>query len=281
MSEKVPAQTPSEQNDIMQSVQGMIGDLLRETVERMQRKEMDKQLGGAHDDDTSGSQAGPPATMDISDIKNFVSVMQKYIDSVKVMIAQLESGSNEPVSTDEQFLDGYMATADSVLEIAAFSMKDDLTGLSNRYGFDNRIMLEWNRAVREKSSLSLLIFGVDGFEDQETGNNKQLRNNIYKAIAKTLDHSIKRSTDFTARWSDNEFAALLPITEYKGAMIVAERILSEIENMDTFGKGLSAYVGVNIRTPDSKEELASFTSNTYNAYQKAKESGKNMVTLEC
>ena len=272
------ANTQAQQDSIMQDIQGMIGSILKNTVDKMQRTELDPQLGNAPSEASGENEV--PAQMDINDIKNFVSVMQKFIDNVNIMITQLETGSPGVNDTEDKFLDGYMATADNILEIAAFSMKDTLTGLSNRNGFDNRLILEWNRAIRDKSQLSLVIFGVEGFSGYED----QVRDDVLKSISKTLENSIKRSTDFLARWSDEEFATLLPLTDANGAKIVAERILMEIGNMNVScikenGCELFVSIGVGVQTPETNERPADFINKTHNAFIKAKEAGRGKVVF--
>ena len=278
MNEKanVTEQT-AEPDNIMQHIQDMIGDLLKNAVDKMQKTEISEKLGDVPVE--AGDNKEPSEQMDISEIKNFVTVMQKFIDNVNVMVSQLETGKSEPGATDEKFLDGYMATADNILEIAAFSMKDSLTGLSNRYGFDNRLILEWNRAARDKSALGLVIFGVDGFTECE---DSKKREDTLKSVSETLENSIKRSTDFIARWSDDEFAALLPITDSNGASIVAERIRTEIGKMsipcvlDKGGKS-TVSIGVCVYTPEPHEQPADFIGNAHNAFKKAVEAGGNAV----
>jgi len=266
----------ADSGNIMQHIQDMIGDLLKNTVEKAQKTEVSEKLGVTP---AAGDIKDSAPQMDIAEIKSFVSVMQKFIDNVNVMVLQLETGSINPGDTDEAFLDGYMATADNVLEIAAFSMKDTLTGLSNRSGFDNRLILEWNRAKRDKSALSLVIFDVDGFD---SSGNTIARDELLKAVSETLNCSIKRTTDFIARWGDNEFAALLPITNTGGATIVAERIRTEVENItipgivEESGK-LSVSIGVCVQTPEPHELPADIIKTAYDAFSKAKEAEGNSI----
>ena len=263
------------QDDVMQNIQDMIGNLLKNTVDKMQKTEINKKLGDTPQDESNE----PTVNMDIVEIKNFVGVMQKFIDNVNVMVAGLETGRPEPEGKDDKFLDGYMATADNILEIAAFSMKDTLTGLSNRYGFDNRLILEWNRAARDKTTLGLVIFGVDGFTECE---DKKKREDTLKMVSETLENSIKRSTDFIARWSDGEFAALLPITDLGGVTIVTERIRSEVGNMNIpcileKNDKATVSIGACVYTPEPYEEPAEFINKTHNAFSEAKTSGGNSI----
>jgi len=157
--------------------------------------------------------------------------------------------------------------------MAAFSMKDSLTGLSNRYGFDNRLILEWNRATRDKTTLSLLLFSVDSFTDAD---DSKKRDELLIAVSRKLEETIKRTTDFIARWSNEEFAVLLPITEEVGASIVVERIRVEIGKMDIPGitetdKKIPLSIGVYAHTPEPTEKPVDFIHRAHSAWLKAKE----------
>ena len=262
-----------ESGDIMQNIQDMIGDLLKTTVDKMQKAEVSEKLGDTPSDLSANKET--TSQMGISEIKTFIYVMQKFIDNVSVMVTQLETGVPAPGATDDKFLDSYMATADNVLEIAAFSTKDTLTGLSNRYGFDNRLILEWHRAIRDKSTLGLVIFSLDDFavycDSMES-------DELLKAVSETLKRTIKRSTDFTARWNDEEFAALLPITDANGTSIVVERIRNEIGKMNIPGLSkndgkASVSVGVCVHNPTPEEQPSDFINKALDAYARAKEAG--------
>jgi len=272
------AEHAAESGDIMQHIQDMIGSLLQNTVDKMHKTEMGDKLGEAPDG--AGDSTDPSAQMGIVEIKNFVDVMQKFIDNVNVMVLQLETGSSKPGETDDKFLEGYMATADNILEIAAFSAKDKATGLSNRYGFDNRLILEWNRAARDKSTLGLVIFGIDAYSDFE---DTKKHNDLLKAVSETLEKSIKRSTDFIARWNDDDgFAALLPITDKPGVSIVVERISTEIGNINIpgvlkDGAKITVSIGYSVHQPEPYEQPADFINNTHDAYNKAREAGGNKI----
>ena len=269
------AEQGAEHGNIMQHIQDMIGDLLKNAVDKMHKTDTHPHLGHAPG---QAAAADPTAQMGLAEIKNFISVMQKFIDNVNVMVARMETDNPNHGDTDEMFLDGYMATADNVLEMAAFSMKDSLTGLSNRYGFDNRLILEWNRATRDKSYLSLVIFSIDGFKE----NNAVNYDDVLSAISRTLENSIKRTTDFIARWSDEEFAVLLPITNSSGASIVADRISEELKNMDIPGidkneNEPTVSIGVCSHTPEQNEKAVDFIQRAHNAYILAQKRAGNSI----
>jgi len=263
---------------IVNEVNDVISDLLKNVIGEMQKSEMDKQLGAeSQNTPDSGEKIAVQDEMDVSVLRQVADALQKFLDNANLMIAQLEGINNGYDPKGDSFIDGYIATADSILEVAAFGTKDTLTGLSNKYGFDNRLILEWNRAVRETTPLSLLIFRIDGAGSNSTEENQA----ILKAVAETLLCTIKRSTDFLARWSDNEFAALLPITDSEGAKIVAERILTELENAKISDGQISVHIGVGVHTPSQNERapVTDFIKKTQNALRKAIESGHNSIVF--
>ena len=277
---------PDQQDLIVDDIQDMITNLLKHTIDDMQKAELTKKHESAGLDASNGEAAGaPPAAMGIEEIKVVVNTLQKFLDNINSIIAQAESGKTEYDSDDGKFLDDYLATADNILEIAAFSTKDILTGLSNRNGFDSRLILEWNRAARDKSTLCLLIIGMDGFKYNEHKSKRRQKDEMLKAVSKTLEHAIKRNTDFTARWSDDEFAVLLPVADAAGAWIVAERIRADIESMNipsVSGKGgpTTVSIGVCVQTPGQNEHPAAYTEKALKALNQARESGRNRIILD-
>jgi diguanylate cyclase (GGDEF)-like protein len=96
---------------------------------------------------------------------------------------------------------------------------------------------------------------------------------LLKVITETLNSSIKRTTDFIARWSDDEIVALLPITGEDGATIVAERIYNELggKSLPGIDEKASVSIGVGVHIPEPGERPADFINNTFNALIKAQE----------
>jgi diguanylate cyclase (GGDEF)-like protein len=267
----------AESSDTMQAIQDMIGDLLKNAVDKLHKKDIDEQLGGSPSEGSGIEET--TAQMDIKEVRQFIGFMQKFIDNVTIMVDHLEYGTSKPGMAEENFIEGYMATADTILEIAAFSTKDPLTGFSNRYGFDNRLILEWNRAARDKTNLGVVLFCIDDFAGNEE---KEQHESMLIKVANALKLSTKRSTDFIARWSENEFAILLPITDENGTSIVAERILSEFLEMDIPGWSVNndkanVSIGVYVHMPEPGERVSEFMDTVYSAYSKAKEDGGNSI----
>jgi len=268
---------------IMGDVNDMIADLLKNVLGEMQESELGGQMKG---DGSGAAESGElesmQAPMEVSVIRKITEAMQKFIDNANLMLLHLEGGEEYNPGNDD-FLENYLATADSILEIAAFSTKDNLTGLSNKHGFDGRLVLEWNRAIREKSPLSLIIFGIDGFDGATGDEAAQKKKDAVLTISQALLKTIKRSTDFIARINDDAFAALLPITNFEGAMVVAQRISDEIAslNIPVCKEGAppaKACIGVCVQMSAQGELATDFFRKAMGLYRKAKEAPGTIVS---
>jgi len=214
-----------------------------------------------------------------------VSILHKLLESIHVMIAEHEKGNIDYRFNTEEFLGDYKILAESVLELADFGMKDQLTGIPNRRSFDNRLDLEWKRAVREKAPISILIIDVDKFKNYNDTFGHQQGDAALQTVAMTIKQSVKRSIDFAARWGGEEFVVLLPATDSDGALKVAEKIRAAIENSivpcdDDKGKKITVSIGASSRIPSKDALISELINKADSALYKAKETGRNRAVLD-
>ena len=106
---------------------------------------------------------------------------------------------------------------------------DGLTGLSNRRHFDEYLEMEWRRAFREQTSLSLLMIDVDYFKGYNDHFGHVAGDDALRRVAETLRESCTRSSDLAARYGGEEFAMVLPGTSSGGARLLAEKVRRAVE----------------------------------------------------
>ena len=158
-------------------------------------------------------------------------------------------------------------------QLERMSMTDQLTNIPNRRNFDNQLNMEWRRAIRDKLPLSILLLDVDKFKMYNDTHGHQEGDAVLKAVAKSLERTVKRPGDLVARWGGEEFIVLLPNTDSKGALEMAELIRKNIESETV----VTVSIGVNTQIPDSYVD--SFISIADSALYKAKEMGRNRVCV--
>jgi diguanylate cyclase (GGDEF)-like protein len=114
--------------------------------------------------------------------------------------------------------------------IERIALLDALTEIPNRRNYDNRLLVEWSRSLREKTSISLMMLDIDYFKQFNDSYGHTKGDQAIKEVAAALSRSLQRATDFAARIGGEEFAVLMPNTDLAGARSVAELIRSSVES---------------------------------------------------
>jgi two-component system cell cycle response regulator len=96
---------------------------------------------------------------------------------------------------------------------------DSLTGLLNRRAFDEQLELELARSGRGGHAASVLVAELDGLRDLGGDASERALRLMAGDVTKW-----KRRTDVAARIGADEFGVLLPETDERGAVLVAERL---------------------------------------------------------
>jgi diguanylate cyclase (GGDEF)-like protein len=162
------------------------------------------------------------------------------------------------------------------------SLTDQLTNLPNRRNFNMRLTIEWRIAIRESQPISFLMIDIDYFKIYNDRYGHQQGDAVLRIIANGIQKTVKRPSDFAARWGGEEFAVLLPNTDAEGAMNIAESIRMNIEKEDvTLTNGeitkVTVSIGVNSQFPKRDESLEAFIFVADKELYKAKENGRNLV----
>lgn len=106
--------------------------------------------------------------------------------------------------------------------------EDKLTGLPNRRWFDTVLENEFQRSMRYKHPLSLLMMDLDLFKDVNDTYGHVAGDRVLQEVSAVIKAGT-RTSDSAARYGGEEFAVILPDTEIKDATLVAERIRQHVE----------------------------------------------------
>ena len=168
--------------------------------------------------------------------------------------------------------------------IKRLSMIDQLTGIPNRRSFDERLPMEWARAVRENLPISILLLDVDHFKNYNDTYGHLQGDVALHAIANIASRMFERPGDFFARWGGEEFAVLLPNTDVKGGLHIGEQVRKAVENavipnVDGTITRVTISVGVNVHTPRQGSSTDTFIAGADKALYAAKQAGRNQICL--
>jgi diguanylate cyclase len=107
------------------------------------------------------------------------------------------------------------------------ALRDELTQLPNRQGYQQRLAQEFERWQRYQRPLSLVVCDVDNFKVINDSYGHLAGDKVLRVIAKTLAKRL-RKTDYIARFGGEEFVILMPETGLEEACEVAETVREAI-----------------------------------------------------
>jgi len=109
---------------------------------------------------------------------------------------------------------------------------DGLTNIGNRRHFDEEYEKELNRAVRQRSSIAVIMIDIDFFKQFNDVYGHLKGDDCLKQVASTLAEEPHRITDMAFRYGGEEFVLILPNTSSDAAMAIAERLRERIEGLN-------------------------------------------------
>jgi len=115
-----------------------------------------------------------------------------------------------------------------IAQLRETAVTDGLTGLANHKSFNERLAIEFNRAKRYGSELSLMMIDADRFKEINDSYGHITGDAVLKALAAILKGNIRQS-DLAARYGGDEFALILPETNAEQAFKVGEKLRRKVE----------------------------------------------------
>ena len=129
---------------------------------------------------------------------------------------------------------------------------DDLSGLLNRRGFNERLGLELRRATRSGQSLALIVGDLDRFKEINDRFGHPAGDEALRRGSEMLLRCARES-DVVARLGGEEFAIVLPHTTPPGALAMAERIRKTIRD-EFAAEGLTISFGIAAHPEDGSDQ---------------------------
>jgi two-component system, cell cycle response regulator len=153
---------------------------------------------------------------------------------------------------------------------------DKLTGLFNRNRFDEIYSKEIKRARRYNNDLSIIIFDVDDFKMVNDNYGHQTGDEVLKEMAQIVLTHV-REQDISVRWGGEEFLILLPQTNLAGAVAVANKIKTAINEHIFTNNSLTITGSFGVAQLLDEDNENDFISRTDKLLYEAKKTGKNKV----
>lgn len=158
------------------------------------------------------------------------------------------------------------------------ALTDGLTGCYNRRSFEMQLERDLHLATRMRQPVSLIMLDLDNFKNINDQAGHEVGDVALCMLADNLRVEL-RAVDTAARFGGDEFVIILPQADAEGAVLVAERLRTCIEEMEVpgFGKVTSSF-GV-ATFPDHASSRDTLVVAADRALYNSKNSGRNRVSV--
>lgn len=160
---------------------------------------------------------------------------------------------------------------------------DGLTKLYTRRYMENFLDTELEKSRRYNHPLSVIISDIDHFKKFNDTYGHQIGDFVLEETARVLKNAV-RNVDLPVRYGGEEFFAVLPETDYKGAFVFAERYRKLVEakeyNDAKTGHKLKVTISIGVASfPLHTKEKTELIKKADSALYMAKEQGRNRVKV--
>ena len=158
---------------------------------------------------------------------------------------------------------------------------DPLTYLANRRKFNESLYAEWNRCLRQRTPLSLIMADVDHFKDYNDSFGHKAGDQCLCRIADVLKQNARRTGDLAVRYGGEEFVLLLPNLDAASAFNLAEVIRNSIGRKVNDGESqrpdekITISLGIATTIPEERIKPESLIMEADKAMYEAKRAGRN------
>lgn len=160
------------------------------------------------------------------------------------------------------------------------SNTDHLTGLFNRRYMMDALEKELQRTIRKGGNLSLIMMDIDHFKRVNDTYGHIQGDVVLQKVASQLQKEL-RSYDCAARYGGEEFISILPESNLKEAVFVADRIRESVEAIKFNGPistlNITASLGIACFPIPGVSTVDSFIKLADDALYRAKSNGRNRV----
>lgn len=170
-----------------------------------------------------------------------------------------------------------LGLANRVSEMQRQSRTDGLTRVYNRRYFDERAALELERSARAREPMTLLLADIDHFKRVNDLFGHARGDEVLKLVARVLREGVRRG-DIVCRYGGEEFALILPGTDARQAVAVAEALRRAVAQAKAvLGGPVTISVGVACTEEGAMASVTDLFHAADMALYEAKAAGRNRV----
>lgn len=160
-------------------------------------------------------------------------------------------------------------------EMSLEARVDDLTGISNRRDFLEKVTNVMAVCSESEHPFSLIMFDLDNFKRVNDNHGHQVGDQVLHKTSSVVQGNV-RAGDLFARWGGEEFLLALPGVSGHRACLLAEKLRQVIADV-SYPQGLRMTASFGVAQAQKNEAFADLLERVDQAMYSAKRSGRNRV----
>jgi diguanylate cyclase (GGDEF)-like protein/PAS domain S-box-containing protein len=151
-------------------------------------------------------------------------------------------------------------------------LRDPVTGLYNRQGFNLLLGRERKRTRRQGHPLSMCLIDIDSFKDYNEKKGEEAGDRLLEQFADILVSQTRVDVDSLARLQADTFALILPEASHEQALRIGLRVRGAVEKAAP-----EMSFSMAVRESDNAEDEDTFYHRTMDVLFQAKKAGGNQT----
>ncbi|HCW79669.1 MAG TPA: hypothetical protein DG942_01020 [Ruminococcaceae bacterium] len=170
-------------------------------------------------------------------------------------------------------------------QINSISITDRLTGIPNRYGFEEKFKEEYNSSVRSDTPVSCIFISIDSFRQYNEKYGRFKGDERLKQVANAISCEAELSGGYASHYSGNEFLLVMPNTDAENAEHFCLKVQESVKSshvQQIHEQTASITVSAGIASTSAKQhegEESKLLNAASHALYIAKKKGQNQIEI--
>jgi len=186
--------------------------------------------------------------------------------------------------TDKASTNMITGQKEQISELINIVHYDVLTGLYNRRFLEENLKRLIKLISRSGGLLSVLMLDIDFFKRYNDTYGHSEGDTCLRRVAEAVAGTLSRAEDFVARYGGEEFTVVLPHADAKGAQMVADKIITNIQALkiphekNDAAECVTVSIGITTGSVQHGQDYGDYLKRADEALYISKNNGRNQYT---